>query len=102
MYHLDLGCHSCRLESDEAGLYSGWRLTTMGEGQPIGEVPGGFVGGMTVERHHSGRNTWAAQQLCTPTIADRHDLDEVRASSNGLFEAMYGHSAIVGTKASDG
>lgn len=66
-------------------------LAAMGERQPVGQLLRGFVGGLPVERHHGSWDTGGPKELCAPTVADRRDLDEVRAPGNGLFEAMCGH-----------
>ena len=66
----------------------------MREGKPLGQLSRRFIGGMPVERHHGRWNAWRAQQLCTPTVGDGHNLYEVRAAAYGFFEAMNGHGAI--------
>jgi hypothetical protein len=66
-------------------------MSAMGEGEPVGELFGGLVGGRPVKRHHRGRNTREAQQLCPPAVTDGDDFYEVRAPADGFFEAMYGH-----------
>src|SRR5688572_26722656 len=70
----------------------------MGEGEPLGELSRGLVGGRPVKRHHRGRNARHAQQLGAPTVADEHHLNEVRAPADSLFESVKGHGAIFGSK----
>ena len=63
----------------------------MREREPIGQLSRGLIWGLPIKRHHGGRETWRAEQLRAPTVADGHDLDEVRAPADGFFEAMNGH-----------
>jgi len=66
-------------------------LTPMRQRQPVRELTGGLVGGLSVERHHRRRDAWNAAQLRTPAVADGRHLDVVRAPANGFLETMHGH-----------
>jgi len=66
----------------------------MREREPLGELPGSFVWGGSVKRHHGGRDAGGAEQLGAPAIADEHDFDQVRAPADGFFKAMNGHNAM--------
>jgi hypothetical protein len=67
----------------------------MGERQPLGEVLGGFVRRLPIKGHHRRRHAVPPPQLRTPSVADGHDLDLVRAPANHFFKSMNGHVIFV-------
>ena len=71
------------------------RQGPMSQGQPAGEMVRRLVRGFTVERHHCRWHPGAPLELSAPAVADRHDLYQVRAPANGLFEAMNRHVCVV-------
>ena len=66
----------------------------MRQREPLGQLLRRLIRSMSVEGHHRGRNARRPQELRAPSVADGHDLDEVRAPADGLFEAMDGHVVL--------
>ena len=67
--------------------------------QPVAELSRGFDRRRTVEGHQRGRHTRDPDDVGPPPILrDMGDLDEIRASCDGFFEAMNGgdHSVRCG------
>jgi hypothetical protein len=65
--------------------------TPMGEGEPVGQLLRRLVRGGAIKRHHRCRHPGLPPQLRTPSVADGHHFDLVRAPANGLFESMNDH-----------
>jgi len=63
----------------------------MRERQPLSQLPRRFVRRLPIEGHHRRRHAGPSPQLSTPSVADGHDLDLVRAPANDFVESMNGH-----------
>ena len=69
----------------------------MGEHEPVGQLLHGLLGRGAVERHQRGRAAGGAHQVRAPPLRiDEHRFDLVRASVDGLFDAMDGHDCREG------
>ena len=75
-------CHACN-------------ETTMGECQPLGQLPRRLVGRGSVKRHHGRWHARQSPELRAPSVADGRYLDVVRAPANSLFESMNVHVVCV-------
>jgi hypothetical protein len=61
----------------------------MRTGQPIRQVPRGFVGRPPVKRHQGRRQSRDSHDVGPPAVLRYESgLDEVRLSSDGLFKAV--------------
>lgn len=64
------------------------------EGQPSAQLIGGFIGGLAIKGHQSGRSARNARDLRPPLVAsDVGNLDEVVAAVDVFFEAMHVHDS---------
>jgi len=61
------------------------------DSQPVRQLVSGSVGCLTIERHHRRWHARNATQLRAPARPDGRDIDLVRTSANGFFEAVNNH-----------
>src|SRR5215471_4652654 len=58
-------------------------------GQPVAQLPGGFVGRTAVKGHQGSRHTWDSRDAGAPAILrNGRYLDQVRAPADAFFIAM--------------
>jgi len=61
----------------------------VGDGEPVTQLSGRFVGRLAVERHHRGRSAWNALDVRTPlTGTDTRDLDPVLTAVDGFVVSV--------------
>lgn len=62
----------------------------MGQGEPLADMSGRFIGSRAVERHHRIRHARVADNVRAPAIlGDFGDFDVVRAAFNSLVDVMH-------------
>jgi hypothetical protein len=56
--------------------------------EPVEQTRGGLVRRCPVKGHQRGRHAGNPDDVGAPALVGRHHLDEVRATTDGLFKAM--------------
>ena len=103
--HPDLGCHGRsgkssvgRKRPGTLGRHRRGRVrrlhAAVRKGEPLRQLPCGFVRRLTVERHHRRRHSRQPAKLRAPPVADRRDFDLIRTPADEFFESMHRHVAV--------
>ena len=67
------------------------RYALIGAREPLGQVARGLFGSAAVKRHQRRRHARSSDDArAPPVLRDGGDLNQVRTSANGFFEAMNG------------